>query len=115
MSGNLNVRTRIEGDLAVVVTDGYINNTAAESIAEACTSLLDDGIRRFVMNLEGSRIVNSIGVSILIEVIEQIRAVDGRLAFSNATPTIEKTFRIMGLLQTTSVHGTEAEAISSIR
>lgn len=34
----------------------------------------------FVLNLEGSRIVKGIGISILIEVIEKVTAVGGRVA-----------------------------------
>ncbi len=41
--------------------------------------------------------MNSIGISILIEIIEEILNKNGRLAFSNLTPTVAKTFKIMGL------------------
>ena len=114
MSDGLDVKSRLVDDLAVVTTDGYINNTAAESIALECKRLVGAGARKFVLNLQGSRIINSIGISILIEVIEQVRADGGRVGFSNVTPTIAKTFKIMGLLNTSSLFETEEEAIAEI-
>ena len=114
MSDNLEVESRVDGDLAVVTTDGYINNTAAESIAKVCGDHLDAGARKFVLNLAKSRIINSIGISILIEVIEKVRGEEGSVAFCQVTPTIEKTFRIMGLMNTSTVHGTEEEAVAHL-
>ncbi len=46
MSGNLSIESRLQDGLAVVVTEGYINNTAAEAIAEVCRDLDSDGSYR---------------------------------------------------------------------
>ena len=114
MPETLEVRTRREGNTGIVETDGYINNAGAEKVAQACDLLIKDGIRRFVLNLEKSRIINSIGISILIEVIEKVRELDGKVAFCCVTPTISKTFRIMGLMKASTVHGTESEALVEV-
>ena len=49
------------------------------------------------MNLAESKVVNSIGISYLIEMIDKLNQSDGKLIFTNLDPTIEKTFTIMGL------------------
>ena len=51
----------------------------------------------FILDLEQSKIVNSIGASILIEVIEILQDKDGNLSLCHMAPIIEKTFSIMGL------------------
>jgi anti-anti-sigma factor len=66
------------------------------------------------LNLERTRIVNSIGISILIEVLEKVMDRNGRLAFCSLTPTIDKTFRIMGLAQYAAIYPTEAEAVRAL-
>ena len=43
--------------------------------------------------------VNSIGVSCLIEIVEKLIQVDGKLIFTNLNPSIEKTFDLMGLFE----------------
>ena len=115
MAEVLEVQARQEGDIGVVATDGYINNTGAEKIADVCTEMLDQGVKLYLLNLEKSRIINSIGISILIEVIEKVNAIDGRIAFCCVTPTIEKTFRIMGLLKRSSVFGSEEDGLAGLR
>jgi hypothetical protein len=45
MADGLNVVSRLEDGLAIVTTDGYINNTAAEAIAVVCDEHLDAGAR----------------------------------------------------------------------
>lgn len=101
--------------LAVIYTEGYINNQGGEEIARAAYGLLDEGQRTLLLNLTGTKIINSIGISILIEIIEKMLEVEGKLAFCSLTPTIEKTFHIMGLAQYASIFPDEASAISGLR
>jgi len=100
--------------LAVVYTEGYINNQGGEEIARAAYELLDQGYRQLLLNLTGTKIINSIGISILIEIIEKMLEVEGKLAFCSLTPTIEKTFHIMGLAQYASIYPDESAAVSQI-
>jgi anti-anti-sigma factor len=102
------------GDVAVLTTDGYINNQGGEEIARQAYAQMESGARALVLNLEKTRIVNSIGISILIEVLEKVMDRKGQLAFCCLTPTIDKTFRIMGLAQYASIYPTEAEAVRAV-
>jgi anti-anti-sigma factor len=102
------------GDVAILSTDGYINNLGGEEIARQAYTQLESGARALVLNLEKTRIVNSIGISILIEVLEKVMDRKGKLAFCGLTPTIDKTFRIMGLAQYAAIYPTEAEAVRAV-
>lgn len=100
--------------LAVIYTDGYINNQGGEEIARVAYELIDKGHTKLLLNLRGTKIVNSIGISILIEIIEKMLEIDGKLAFCCLTPTIEKTFHIMGLAQYASIYADEEAAVSEL-
>lgn len=102
------------GPLAVVYTEGYINNQGGEEIARAAYELVDGGYRRLLLNLTGTKIINSIGISILIEIIEKMIEIEGKLAFCNLTHTIDKTFHIMGLSQYASIFPDEASALDTL-
>lgn len=114
MTESLNVTVDRRDGLAVVYTEGYINNQGGEEIARVAYKLLDEGYKVLLLNLAGTKIVNSIGISILIEVLEKMMERKGALAFCRLTPTIDKTFRIMGLAQYAGIHATEEEARSAI-
>jgi len=114
MTESLKVTIDRRDGLAVVYTDGYINNQGGEEIARAAYSLIDEGYRRVLLNLSGTKIINSIGISILIEIIEKMLEIDGRLAFCCLTPTIEKTFHIMGLTQYAGIYEDEEAAVAGL-
>jgi len=110
----LTVDDQREG-LAVIYTDGYINNQGGEEIARVAYELIDQGRKTLLLNLAGTKIVNSIGISILIEIIEKMMEIDGKLAFCSLTPTIEKTFNIMGLAQYAGIYPDEDAAIEALQ
>ncbi len=115
MTESLKVRVERRGSVAVIYSEGYINNQGGEEIARAATALLDEGSRILLLNLAGSKIVNSIGISILIEVLEKMLELEGTLAFCCLTPTIQKTFHIMGLTQYAKVYEDEAAALQELQ
>jgi len=67
-----------------------------------------------LIDLEGTRIINSIGVSILLEIMERLLEDKGQLAFCNLTPTISKTFEIMGLVQYASMYPDREAAFADL-
>ena len=98
----------------MIQTEGYINNQGGEEIARAAYELLESGYTRLLLDLTGTKIINSIGISILIEIIEKMLEVDGKLAFCSLTPTIEKTFHIMGLAQYASIYPDQTTAVTQL-
>ena len=99
---------------AVLYTKGYINNVGGEEIANRAYELMDDGVRTLLLNLRETKIVNSIGISILIEIIEKMIEKGGRIAFCCLTPVIHKTFHIMGLANYASIFDGEEAAIKEL-
>jgi anti-anti-sigma factor len=113
MTESLNVTVDRRDGVAILYTEGYINNQGGEEIARVAYELIDQGHKTLLLNLAGTKIVNSIGISILIEIIEKMLEIDGRLGFCSLTPTIEKTFHIMGLTQYAGVFSDETVALAS--
>ena len=108
----LNKKT--EGDIVIIETNGYLNNVGGEKISEECYKEIENGKKLFLLNLENSKVVNSIGVSILIEIIEKLQDVDGKLGYYNLAPIVEKTFNIMGLSKYSTIYNSEEEAVSGM-
>ncbi|MGE5679297.1 MAG: STAS domain-containing protein [Bacillota bacterium] len=95
----LTLTSRVESDKLIIETDGYINNRGGEIIADECYRHMNNGVKDIVLDLKNSRVVNSIGISILIEIIEKLNETGGKIYFVNLDPSVEKTFSIMGLFQ----------------
>jgi anti-anti-sigma factor len=114
MRENLKVTAKREKNYVVVYTDGYINHFGGEKVEEECRRLIKEGFRHLVLNLEKSKVVNSIGISILLDVMEQAQEVNGTVSFCGLTPTLAKTFRIMRLTDWSQIYPTELEAIEAV-
>lgn len=111
MSTEFNLISELHGETLVIKTEGYINNIGGEKIVQEFSKHPD--VSKLVLNLENSKVVNSIGISHLIEVIEKLSQSNGKLVFTNLDPTIEKTFSIMGLFQFAEKADTVEAALNS--
>ena len=111
---DFSLEKREEGDVVIIETTGYLNNVGGEKISEVCYQEIDSGKKLFLLNLENSKVVNSIGVSILIEIIEKLQDVDGQLGYYNLAPIVEKTFNIMGLTKYSTVYSSESDALEGM-
>jgi anti-anti-sigma factor len=114
MTDELRVSVERRSDAAILYTKGYINNVGGEEIANRAYELMDGGTRTLLLNLRETKIVNSIGISILIEIIEKMMEKDGRIAFCCLTPVIHKTFQIMGLANYASIFADEESAVKEL-
>ena len=114
MTESLSVTVDRRDGLVVIYTEGYINNQGGEEIARVAYKLIDEGFKVLLLNLGGTKIVNSIGISILIEIIEKMMDKGGKIAFCCLTPVIHKTFQIMGLANYATIYNDENEAVSQL-
>lgn len=114
MSANESLVSSVDGGIAVLKSQNYVNDKAADSLAEECKRLTGEGVRHFVVNMQESKMVNSVGIAIVIEMIEDAIDNGGSFSFCCVSPTIAKTFQIMGLRQLSSIYDTEEEAVGSV-
>ncbi len=108
------VQVRTENGVGILATEGYIDTEGGEKILTECKKLIEEGVSRIVVNLEKSNLINSTGIMCLLEAGDAAKDAGGGLCFCCATPTIEKTFRIMGVTAVAKVVGREEEAVEGI-
>ncbi len=60
----------VNGKVAIVTAPGYVNEKSAEAISEECSGLINDGVSLVLIDMRDCRMVNSVGVAIIIEIIE---------------------------------------------
>ena len=104
----------LEGGVGLISAAGYINNEGGQAIADAAEEILGQGHTKLLIDLDGTRIINSIGVSILLEIMEKLMDGGGELAFCSLTSTIAKTFEIMGLDQYARIFPNREDALREL-
>ena len=86
-----------EGEKAIVYAGDYINKLSGEKIERECKQKLDAGAKTLVVNFSETEIVNSIGVSILLGVIDTASDAGAKVVFSDVKDETIELFEMLGL------------------
>ena len=108
------IKTRLVEGTAIVYPGSYLNQLRGEGIEERCQELLGQGVRHIVLNFEQTELINSIGISILLSVVETVNDAHGSLVVSNLNPSSRELFEVLGLLGYIKVEETEESALQAL-
>ncbi len=86
-----------ENKTAVVFAGDYLNKLTGEKIERECKLRLDEGCTELVVNFSQTEIVNSIGVSILLGVIDSAANAGARVIFSEVNEDTVELFDMLGV------------------
>src|ERR687884_1510 len=109
------VRTRSVGDLAVVYAGDYLNKLSGERIERECRRQLESGCRALIINFRETELVNSIGISILLGVIDAAEATGAQLIFSDVNQQTVQLFEMLGLTRHVALAQDEQEALDTLK
>jgi anti-anti-sigma regulatory factor len=91
--------------IVIIETNGYLNNVGGEAVSAVVYEKMTQGQTKFLINMAGTKIVNS---------IEKLQEVDGKIGYYNLAPIVAKTFTIMGLTKYSSVFESEEAAVNGL-
>lgn len=105
------VSSRLVGDAAVIYPRGYLNNLSGESLVKECGNHIGKGTTKIVVNFSEIELINSIGISLLLQIIEDIRNIKGTICCTNMSKFLRDTFEMLGLIKHMLVFPTENDAL----
>ena len=111
MSPHKTVRTHEMGDTLVVSVGGDLNSLRGEEVEKGVRAELEGGGRRILLNFGGTRLVNSIGISFVIGIVEKVMEREGRMAFCEVSRINRDLFQVTGLAKYVRSFETEKEAL----
>ena len=111
MISNKTILSREVGSTLVVCIGGYLNSDLGEEVESVVRERLDGGGRRILLNFQGTRLVNSIGISFVIGIVEKVMEREGRMAFCELSRINCDLFRMTGLAKYVRTFETEKEAL----
>jgi anti-anti-sigma factor len=101
-------------EVAVVYAGDYVNKLSGQRIERECLLRLERGCRALVINFRDTELVNSIGVSILLGVIDVAEQRGARVAFSNVSMHTVKLFELLGLTRLVVLAESEEAALLTL-
>ena len=112
-SGGL-VRSHCVGTTAVVYASDYLNKLSGEKIERECRRQLNEGCRALVIDFSDTKLVNSIGISILLGIIDVAEKSGARIAFSEVNNQTVELFEMLGLTRHVVLAKDEREAVNNL-
>lgn len=95
-----------EGKSAVVQAGDYLNKLSGERIERECREKLREGCCEIVVDFSRTEIVNSIGVSILLGVIDSATGNGARVVFSDLNQNTIELFEMLGIMKHVEIRET---------
>jgi anti-anti-sigma factor len=108
-------RSRCVGTAAIIYASDYLNKASGERIERECKRQLDSGCEVLVIDFHGTELVNSIGISILLGVIDVAEKNGAQVIFSDVNNQTAQLFEMLGLTRHVLLARDEQEALSSLR
>ena len=113
--GLINIRSRRVDDVAVIYAGDYLNKLSGERIEREVMLQLEDGCRALVVSFKETQLVNSIGISILLGIIDAAARSDVALVFSDLNDHTVELFDMLGLSRHVRMAKDEQAALAQIQ
>jgi len=82
---------------AVIVAGDYLNKLTGEKVERECKTRLEQGCKELVVDFSQTEIINSIGISILLGVIDSAESSGAKVIFSDLNAESVELFEMLGL------------------
>ncbi|OGU37540.1 MAG: hypothetical protein A2068_00390 [Ignavibacteria bacterium GWB2_35_6b] len=87
------------GDNYIIIsTIGPLDKTNSEHFCNECFIQIERGIKEIIIDMAQTDYVTAMGISAIVKVISRINAHNGKVVFLNLTESLEKSFKIVGIL-----------------
>ena len=111
----LRIEIRHGEDHAVIIPRDYLNALTGDRIDKACEQLVERGVRYIIINFGQIELINTIGISILVGIIEKVLARHGLIYFPELGGTNREIFEVLGLQTVAMIFPTDEDALAHMR
>ena len=106
VSMDLGLDVTKQNGAAVLRVSGEVDVATAPRLREQVVSLVGDGERRIVVDLEVVDFIDSTGLGVLVGALKRVRTHGGELVIVCTQPRLLKVFEITGLVRVFELHDT---------
>ncbi|HLE08935.1 MAG TPA: STAS domain-containing protein [Thermodesulfobacteriota bacterium] len=101
-------------DCVVLFADEYLNDVEGEKLEELCDAFLMKGVKKLIIDFSDTGLINSVGISILVGIMDKLKGGKGVLLFSGLKKVNHDIFNMLGLTKNVPVCKTPQEALKMI-
>ena len=112
----MNIKEKMQGDVAVVALKGNLmGEPDTTEVREKIYSLLQDDVKKIVLDLGKVKWINSSGLGSLIAAMTSVKNKGGEMRLANITEKVERVFMITQLIKVFKTYETVDRAVGSFK
>lgn len=113
---SLTVESLHETGCCVIHLSGrFIETTTDQSMTDTVGSALNEGYRKFIVDLQGLTHMNSSGINLLVKSIKQINSVSGQVLFAAVPPHIGELLEVIKLNAVLEITPSVEDGLNALR
>jgi anti-anti-sigma factor len=109
------IDSRFSEGTFVVSLSGYLNGPAGSEAERLAEAALDGGGTKILLNFEGTRLVNSVGISSVLNVADRVQEKGGVMALCSLNQMNRQLFQMTGVVRKVKTFDSEADALAWLR
>jgi len=110
------IKRREEGDVVVLEVSGKVmGGPDSDTFKKLITGLIDEGVKKVLVDLSAVPWMNSSGVGILISAYTSMRNAGARVKFLNINERVKSILMVTKLLTVFESYYNEADALASFK
>ena len=102
----------MEGDVAVISLEGYLDAHTAPQFESAIQDEMDGGHTRIVVDCAPLTYISSAGLGVFMSFVEELREMDGDIKICALQPKVQSTFEVLGFAEIFDICDTREEAVA---
>jgi anti-anti-sigma factor len=106
---------KVDGVIVFDLHGGLEGGPDSFKIRDAIKEKIEEGARKFILNLDKVSFVNSTGIGIITAVYTSIKNADGQMKISNANEKISRVMMVTKLLDVFDSYYHEQDAVKAFR
>lgn len=115
MTKNVEVLTRLHGDVSVIDIRGDVTATAGAPIEEAYNGVTAAGAKKILIVFASDCYINSGGIAVLIGVLAQSKKNAQVVRMTGLTQHFQKIFAMVGLTKYAQISPSEPDAVAAFK
>jgi anti-sigma B factor antagonist len=105
----------VDETTSIVSVDGEIHVSTAPEFSGALSATIESGRIHLVLDLSGVMLIDSTGLSVLLNALRRVTRAGGRMALVCSNPTVLRLFEITRLDTTFDLHADVEPALAAVQ
>jgi anti-anti-sigma factor len=109
----MELKTKKEGKVQIIHLEGRLDVHLSLEIEQFINTLIDDGEKYLLFDLEGVQYLSSSGLRIFIAAMRRVKGLDGSIKLANMSESVKKIFKVVELIDLFEIYPSINKALTA--